>query len=246
MEDCLDTLLSFHKGRPNCFEKGLVIIVYKDYLNQNIDKFTSEFYPFALVQEVSLNRHFARSGSKLREDKNKIKRGAISVAKSSIKIRNQITSYLQSRCNRTPFLLPIRHFGEIEVAKLIEDAWSSTTGEDNIHEKFDELARGFEQKFPFKKVKKGAAGWFENKKSIEFRPPGRHLHGVVRPNVDGHKLECFFNGTLRIGGQINPGFHYDCTNSGGSHAGQFRNCHDELVNKAGKPHLNVYPNDFIR
>lgn len=58
--------------------------------------------------------------------------------------------------------------------------------------------------------------------------------------------ECLFNGLLRIGGAIRDGFHYDCTRSGGKYAGDFANCHNEIISKAGKPHLNVYPNDYIR
>lgn len=245
IEECFDTLLAYHRGRPRCFDKGLVIIVFRSLGSASIKSFEHMFYPFAIVREVSLDRRVASSGAQLARDKNEVSRRTIIAAKRAVKVRNQVTTYLASRCNRTPFLLPIGHFGEAPIGEMIKEAWGILKDEDNAGLVFDKLAKEFEKQHPFIRMKRNT-GYFINAHGVEFRSPGRDLHGITHPNVDGHQERCFFNGTLRIGGQVRQGFHYDCTYKGGKYSGTFESCHGEVISREGNPHLNVYPNDYIR
>lgn len=246
LDDCLDTLVAFHKGRPGCFEKGLAVVALQYHGGGDFSKAADFFCPFALFKSVTYEGRLTHTGSRRLRDKNNLVRLLSSEAKSCLKLRNTVTSYLRSRSNRTPLLLPIRHFGEPQLKELVDRAWYRLRESNDAIALFDQLAGNFETTFPFNK-KRGAAGFFANSRNVEFRSPGRDLHGVLRSHTHEHAHSCFLNAFLRVGGQIKTGFHYDCCQKDGkAHGGSFPNCHDERVERQGKPHLNVFPNDFIR
>jgi hypothetical protein len=61
-----------------------------------------------------------------------------------------------------------------------------------------------------------------------------------------HNEVCFLNARVRLGGFYADGFHYDCMRRKARYEGRFANCHNVEANYTGRPHLNVYPNDYIR
>lgn len=245
LSDCMESLVAFHAGRKTCFDKGLVVIAFRDASDVGIGKFADSLYPFAIIKEVAFARKVASSGKQLSVDKNDVSRAVVATAKTAIRVRNQVTGYLSSRCNRTPLLLPRRHFNESALETLIREVWEGLQRSNEANSILENSVRNFERRFPFVKGKK-VSGHFTNSNSVEFRSPGRDLHGLAYPKIEGHQDQCFLNGSLRIGGQIRPGFHFDCTHKGGRHGGAFPDCHGETVNKKGNPHLNVFPNDYIR
>jgi hypothetical protein len=245
VDQCLETMVAFHQGRPKCFDDGLSVLVLVQQ-GDSFDKFSAQFYPFALLRVVEFERRFSQSGAQLRRDKNEIARILEAQAKSQVALMNKVTTYTKSRVNRSPLLLPLRHFNEQELSDCVAKAWVKLQNDGANIELLDDICEVFEQSFAFAKKEGAKSGLFVNSKSIEFKTPGRALHGFVRDKNEKHRLSCFLNGLLRIGGVIVEGFHYDCTNKGKSYSGKFSNCHDIIGQYKGNPHLNVYPDDYIR
>lgn len=245
-EDCFDTLVAFHNGRPQCFEKGLAVLALQFFGGGDFSAAASSFFPFALFKIVDHKARLALTGNQMLRDKNELIRIFSAEAKRTVKLKNRVTTYLHSRSNRTPLLLPVRHFGGDEVTDLVTRAWTSLPSATDPNGLFEQLERVFEERYPFHK-KKNSSGFFVNANSVEFRSPGRDLHGVTHANSGDHNHLCFLNGSLRIGGQIRTGFHYDCCQRDGKpHGGTFMGCHAQDLRRHGKPHLNVYSNDYIR
>lgn len=242
----IETLIELHKIDESCFKKGLAILAYRPFKRKSIYKYSSHFSPFSILREVGLDRQIAKSGAQLRRDKNELNRECERASKNAIKTRNSVHLYMENNRNRTPLLLPIRHFESDELRRIVCEAWNALQSNDDVPAIFSRLEKSFEREHPFKKGK-GRTGYFVNSKDIEFKSPGRYLHGTPHLNLGEHKEACFLNGVLRIGGAIKEGFHYDCTRKNdGKYSGNFENCHGETVSKKGDPHLNVYPNDYIR
>lgn len=114
-EECLETICAFEGGRPNCFDKGLCILAVLDG-REDASKFRERFFPFALFSEVKLDGPFATSPARIKREKNQLLRQIESSAKKLLKFRNAVSAYFQSRANRTPLLLPLRHFDEPELS----------------------------------------------------------------------------------------------------------------------------------
>jgi hypothetical protein len=104
----------------------------------------------------------------------------------------------------------------------------------------------FEEDHPFQKD--GRGGIFESPKGVKFKSPPRDQFHGKRSNqkTPEHADSCFLNARVRLGGFFADGFHYDCTRGKSAYSGRFKNCHKAEADYAGRPHLNVYPNDFIR
>ena len=244
-EDCIDTMRRYHVGRSNCFEAGLTIIAICEAGEDSSD-FCFQFFPFSLLKEVKFVRNFSAAPTQSKKDKNELTLRVLDEVKRQVKIKNNVKSYFQSRKNRTPLLLPIEHFGEVVLRKAIKSTWSNLPLDLDSNSILDEECAKIEKLFPFVKRIGAKKGCFANSSNVWFITPGRDLHGAARATSTGHPINCFLNGILRFGGIIQDGFHYDCTRAGGVHAGQFYNCHGEISSKVGRPHLNIYPNDFIR
>lgn len=242
--ECFDTLEAFHAGRPNCFDRGLCVIGVAQ-TGESFSSVSEHFFPFALTSEVRFPRTYSSSPSQSRRDKNELSRFLEAHVKRQVRIRNDINQYLQSRTNRTPMLLPLRHFGEKELDSAVKAAWQTLPHSKAPVAELEAICKDFEERFPFSK-RSGRSGLFANSRDIWFTLPGRDLHASAHSEAIGHAKQCFLNGVLRVGAAIRQGFHYDCTKKGDKHSGTFSNCHGETVTKSGKPHLNVYPNDFIR
>jgi len=245
LNDCLDTIKAFAAGRPNCFDKGLSVICVIQP-GDDFDEIKEHFFPFCIVTIVRFERRFASSPAQARRDKNEVERSLIAKAKQQVKLASEVSTYLQSRSNRTPMLLPIRRFGRQELSDAVREAWLYLQTADRAGEMIEAIAAQFEEAFPFRRKAGSRSGYFANPDNIEFKAPGRDLHGTSRPDVGEHPDFCFLNGHLRIGGAIRGGFHYDCTKSGAKYSGRFDACHGQLVDRTGNPHLNVFPNDYIR
>lgn len=246
LDDCLDTLKAFETGRPECFARGLSIICFvqpsDDYL-----AISEHFYPFSIVSGVEFGRRFATSPSQASRDKNEAIRLLVAKAKQQVKLASEVSTYLRSRSNRTPILLPLRRFERQELIDAVREAWLFLQTAEHAGERLQAISAEFEKSYPYRRRPGAKSGYFANGRKIEFKAPGRDLHGMPHPGHTGHPEACFLNGRLRLGGAIADGFHYDCTRGeNAKYSGAFEACHGQVLERAGRPHLNIYPNDYIR
>ena len=172
---------------------------------------------------------------------------AISAAKRLRKGIGALTTEFSTRLRRTPLLLPIRRFGSDHLVTLLSSTGEAIKGDHVPSDVIKDACLDFERKHPYAKAGM-RQGRFENLAGVEFVAPGRaDHHGRRALKVgNGHNEACYLNARLRLGGAFADGFHYDCTRQRRAYSGIFGNCHDAEASYTGRPHLNVYPNDFIR
>jgi hypothetical protein len=245
-EELIRTLVAFIQGRPSCLERGLGVVLILRAWEQN--RFESLFLPFALCKSVAINVSIRTSGEGAKRSANGYASHALSAAKRLSKPLAAMTSEFETRLRRTPLLLPIRHFASEHLIALVVDTLRGMNDSSNPSEKIRELCNRFETFHPYRKGGR-RQGYFSSRAGVDFVAPGRQIfHGTrVQGIPEGHNEGCYLNARVRLGGFYSDGgFHYDCTRAGASHAGTFKNCHDAEAAYVGRPHLNVYPNDFIR
>lgn len=233
---------------PKEFVGGLsVSIVHSP--NEDFEAFANAFLPFSLVSSLLFERLFAYPRGKGPEVQNELARALEPLLKSQLDIRRQVGNYLTTRLPRTPFVLPEKAFGEAKLVDCVSALCAALPGagaNDGVRRLFIEKEADFEEVFPYPKPEGPAA--YENTKGVRFKSPGRDLHGIAWKVADGHHHSCFLNAKFRFGGPIKEGFHYDCTRGAkGKLAGGFDDCHGGGKKSwSGNPHLNIFPNDFIR
>lgn len=174
-----------------------------------------------------------------------------SIALQSAKqIRKPVGAFageLRDRLRRTPLLLPVRHFNSAHLTRLIEETCEAVRTASDPAQAIRQACNRFEEHHPFAKVgtRQGA---FSNGAGVRFTAPGRQdFHGRRAARREGqHTDYCFLSARTRLGGPFQDGFHYDCTRGQANYSGRFRNCHGAADDYQGRPHLNIYPNDFIR
>lgn len=243
--ELIQTLVSFIEERPNCIVHGLsVILLRREWEKTPVERL---FWPFALPKIVTVSGFISRSGEGAKRVANHYADEAISAARSARKTIRAMTSEFESRLRRTPLLLPVTHFGSAELDKLLNEAAVAARNSVNPTEAILEACKRFEHDFPFKKTGKKKGG-FTNRKGVRFESPARDgFHGKrAEKPIAPHTEECFLNARTRLGGAFADGFHFDCSVNGGIYSGTFANCHKANDKYVGRPHLNVYPNGFIR
>jgi hypothetical protein len=176
-------------------------------------------------------------------------RFADAVASGAQRVRTPVkmlTAEYSARMRRTPALLPLEHFSSDKLIQLLQAIKTSLDAADPQAELRQACDR-FEEHHPFKKFGRRVRG-FSDRRGVRFvTPPRDQLHGHLREiNSGGHNERCFLNSRVRLGGYFDDGFHYDCTVEIGNYEGHFDNCHRASNRYDGRPHLNVYPNDYIR
>lgn len=244
-DELLQTLESEVDNQTGILNDGLgVILVLRPW--ETIGSFADDFFPFALCAVVQMSGRPISKGREARITANQITSDILVVADKLYRTCKLMTSELQSRRRRTPILLPIRHFNSEELTNLLLEIWKNLYTQDDKAEYILGRCSEFEKKHQFLPSRKGG-GFFVNDRGIQFRSPRRALHGFRRHVKEkDHKADCFYNAALRLGGGISSSVHYDCTRNGKEYSGCFLNCHDAKDYYEGKPHLNVYSNDFIR
>ncbi len=243
-ESCLETILRYVDGRPASLQRGLaVLLIRMPYVRGALD--LASFYPFALARELEFDGNPYEREVVVRKDKNELYRAMSGVVRGLIRDRNFLTSFVRSRRNRTPVLLPRRHFNEVELNNAMERLCAIVSAKSGLSEADIKIVCDeFEKSFAFQRRKN--SGYFRNSQDVSFQSPGRNLHGFMREVGGRHTASCFLSSRLRLGGALVEGFHYDCSVDGGVYSGTFPNCHDEQETRTGTPHLNVYSNDYVR
>jgi hypothetical protein len=239
-----DAICGFLRGRPDCLADGLgIVMVLRPWES---DRFREAFFPFGLYCAVRSADRPVTTGSEGRRMANAQARDIITTAKALIRPAAAVQREVTVRLKRTPLLLPFRHFGEPELARMINDIAREAVLTDHPDAYIRQRCSEFEYQFPFQKSSR-AGGRFLNSQNVTFATPGRALHGSSPvEKTEQHNNRCILNAHLRGGGPIMSGFHFDCSRGRGNYSGDFADCHGSVRAYVGKPHLNVHPNDFIR
>jgi hypothetical protein len=243
--DLIDTLGRYVEGHPNCLENGVgVVLLMRQWERQS---FESQFWPFAICVERRIDEPLSTRGEAAKKAANGYASAAFRAANQIRKPVGALVGELQDRLRRTPLLLPVRHFGSPHLGRLIEEACVAVRAAADPAQAIRQACGRFENHHPFVKVGK-KQGAFTNGGGVQFTAPGRHdFHGRRGARRQGeHTDYCFLSARTRLGGPFQDGFHYDCTRGATRYGGRFSNCHDAEGDYQGRPHLNVYPNDFIR
>jgi hypothetical protein len=237
--DLIDTGRKFLEGRDNI--DGLGVIIADS--GQDSADVSGQFFPFALFRRTYIEpdlRMVERNSSHSRLQ-NKIEDSFNSL----LSAKKQIKSHIDSTARKSALFLPVRHFDAAELTHLLYSLSLYQGPRAELRETLSQEEDKFKKKYGLKKIRRGYDRYI-NSKNIHFHFPGRALHGKVRYTPD-HFPSCFLNGRFRLGVPIPNGFHYDCTRiNGKKHYGTFKDCHNALGDYTGNPHLNVYPNDYIR
>lgn len=206
--------------------------------------FEAELFPAALVLRVTLPFPMVFDGEAGRVFFNRVLNAIGKAAPTLIRATKTMKSEVETRRNRSPVLLPVRAFHSGALRPSIERLSRDLLAEGSPAARIQEACREIEVHHPF--TPKGGDKGFRDDADVIFRSPGRDLHGQLWENPgEGHEARCALNGRFRLGGPIAAGFHFDCTRPPRLE-GRFCNCHDVEANFAGKPHLNIAPNDFVR
>jgi hypothetical protein len=210
----------------------------------NIATALRAFYPFALPVAISLPSPALTIGEAGRRTMNRIAADVREVAVGLQRGVRSVTSEITARRNRTPLLLPNRNFTSDVFSREVDALFTALARSDAPSARISSACQRIERRHPFQP--RGGACFYDDR-GIRFRMPGRALHGRRIGIGQGHLPTCLLNGHLRLGGFSESGFHYDCTDGErGRLRGEFPDCHGTVGEYVGQPHLNIYPNDFIR
>src|SRR5690606_17761497 len=88
--------------------------------------------------------------------------------------------------------------------------------------------------------------YFKDNRGLQFKSPGSDKHAVARRVGDGHSPACLINGRARLGGPLDPGFHYDCEYEHSHVDSEYPNCHGAPTPPSKRDYVNIAPNDYIR
>lgn len=210
--------------------------------------------PFAAILKIDLPVPVHTHGRPAQMQANQISTELRAATPKLVRAVNAMNSELETRPNRTPLLLPLRNFDGRGVADEIRSLSLSLPLEERPSEAIAAACKRIEATYSFDKAKDCSARCFIDDRKVEFRPPGRANHGMAASAEPPHNATCFLNGSFRIGGRYNRGFHYDCRhrlstgkrNKAKVLKGSFFDCHDDEDEYVGEPHLNIAPNDFVR
>ena len=238
-------LVAYVQERPHCLDKGLGVVLVLRPWQQN--RFEAFFGPFGICAIARVDERIRRDGLAGRLAANKYVDHAFSAARYLLKPVRALTTEFEARLRRTPLLLPRRHFGSVQLDDLFRQVLEVVREAVNPTEAILSACNQFEKHHPYVKTGK-KQGRFTNPEGTDFVAPGRQIfHGRRTDKIESdHNEHCFLNARVRLGGAFADGFHYDCSRGSGNYVGAFSNCHDVVGKYAGKPHLNVYPHDFIR
>ncbi|MGH6848593.1 MAG: hypothetical protein ACREC0_14525 [Methylocella sp.] len=244
-EELIKTLVAYVESRPNCLDKGLGVVLLRRAWEKN--RFENCFFPFALCNVMDVTEPIRERGEGINRAANIYAEAAFSAARQLQGPVQTLTTTFDTKLRRTPLLLPLRRFDSHHLLTLLSEAQATIVHAPSPAEAIDVACKRFVREHPF--TLRGRGGIFENRDRVKFKAPGRENFHGRRETVSrgqGHDERCFLNSKVRLGGYFVDGFHYDCTRGESSYCGTFNNCHDATTFYKGRPHLNVYPDDFIR
>lgn len=247
-EELLETMARYIEGRPECITRGLAVIIVRSsgQRPEETVRLEKAIWPFALYKTICIDYPVSDRGEGLRRAANVYSNAAISAGQTLASLTKYVNNIFTTQLRRTPLLLPLRRFDSTHLVSLIGEILSSLPTGSEPGNIIDRACERFLARHPRRRDGKGVI--FENYSGVEFKtPPRSDFHGNRSKvaNELGHNAKCFLTARLRMGGHYADGFHYDCRR-GSSYSGHFKNCHDAEEYYKGNPHLNIFPNDYIR
>jgi hypothetical protein len=243
-EELIETLASYCESRPESISEGLgVVMLQRPWETRS---FKDCFWPFSLYKQAIMDTKLSQKGEGRKKTANIYVNRAIDTGIKLHKYARKLTTFYKSELRRTPLLLPARAFSSQALVNLLR------TVHDTVQDSgSSDVAASYADKKFFASHEKRSDGKgfvFVDNSGIRFKSPPRntfHGHRPTKANENGHNARCFISSRVRLGGYYEDGFHYDCTR-GSRLDGSFYNCHDECSRYRGDPHLNIFPNDFIK
>lgn len=255
--DCyqgIESAAKLTKGGVQKFSKGFGVILLRR--PWETPKHEELFFPFGLTRSVSSAPPPA-TGRLLNEIANTTVKAIVEACVSLLGPIAAVRNRIETTNGRTRLLLPTKHFRN----EAYKGALAQFSAQIAVSSQPKDAARAFDESLSGKILMRRADGhgsYFLDSGNTWFKSPGRAMHGKpwgdiekTTPDDRGdnerrHVATCHLSGCLRIGSFIDDGFHFDCTAGGGRLVGEFENCHDFSRRYKGRPHLNIYANDFIR
>jgi hypothetical protein len=241
--DQLIELLSDHlRQKPQALADG-VGLLFAAAPGADTAAFAARFFPFLLA------RHFVAAdvvGITDVESARQFNDFRAGMAASATILRRAVAATqneMVQRRNRTPLLLPLSNFHSGHLVATLQDLFDSLPGAENPTRAISQASVRFQRWHPIVSSH-GEQSYFQDTRDVAFKSPGRNLHGnIAAQPPTGHDNTCYLRGSLRLSGQIVSGFHYDCSKGKPTLEGKFPDCHGEKLQRTGKPHLNIFPND---
>jgi hypothetical protein len=205
-------------------------------------------FPFVLTVPVDLELIYNEKTG-FRQSKNELAQLLNRLSTEARETLMIIHRELIEQRQRTPWLLPVRNFRSKHLVKYLyelQDLLPFNSQKINI---FDRITNAFRHHHPPQKAQDGHAKdrrYFVDDAGIEFKPPGRDLHGFHRPS-EGHNEICVVSSRRRMGVPYHRAFHYDCSKGNGPTQALLHSCHSEQVAQIdSEEHINIATNDYTR
>jgi len=244
-DELIETAVRYVENRPESVSDGLgVVLLRRPWESRN---FEFKFSPFALCVSADVDVLLREQTEGRKRSANEYADIAIDLAQKLERRQREVSRYFTDQLRRTPALLPKQNFKSKHLTDALDKIFNELKKNEPVHEIVDRAMAEFISRHPRNRDGKGFK--FEDDAGITFKsPPRTGLHGdnPMSPSDKGHKKECFLTCRVRFGGSYSERFHYDCTRNGKQLIASLFNCHDEFKDYKGDPHLNIFPNGFIR
>lgn len=153
-----------------------------------------------------------------------------------------------SQDRKTPFLLP-ESLSSSDLARAFYGRFDELV--EHGHHEIKRARSEFVRDLGVVAASSSSRTLFRSPGGLEARPceRGGARHGV--PKLDptkGHFVNCCLGSVLRFGIPFDFRFHYDVLARGGANVQnqELPDCHGMRCERTGSPHLNIYPNSYIR
>lgn len=235
--------------KQSCMATTGYAVIYVRAPGTDATRFEQAFFPSTLTVGVEWEMEGSTSDAK-RASLNRLFNLLLS---ATVRARRAITTLhkqVVDKANRTPLLLPLGNFrsGSFEEwLKRLEQSLAQLTENEESLRMLGEAVKDFKQWHPKHQIEKSSKQCYCDERGVEFRAPGKALHGI--PNMPGdHPSEsCLLSAFRRLGAPFHSAFHYDVQKDSPKKLhGRFCTCHLPPAEMSGDPHLNIAPNDFVR
>ena len=161
----------------------------------------------------------------------------------------RIREEVQEKDSRTPLLLPLENFGSKHVRESVQGLPYSIGIQDrgSIDADFESYVGKLQMSARLEAGARRTSFTDERGLRFETLQKAGSRHGGLISAKTPHNAVCFLKGHLRLGVPFHSAFHYDVTGRDGARVHkEMPDCHGHMEMRTGNPHVNIYPNDFIR
>ena len=225
-------------------DRVTIAILYVDNGDPRIEGFLDEFFPFALpiamdpfapvpdgLDGKAIERHFDRQIKRLI--------GYIGEARRRLKMISSVTE----ATNMSPLMLPIRNFSDKRLIGLLRSLFHQAGGDGDLESFLSAQVKRFKSQVPMQKIDGDDRSCFSDG-NLFFKTPGINRHGVYQYDADDlHSATCLLAAKSRIGGVLDPTFHFDCQPVKKRLKPFYPNCHGIPTRPKDHEHANIAPND---